>query len=102
MGVLIFFSDSAVFFDQGPVRIGGRYKKALYFEYNDDTFKVKKAKASHLGFLGPIIRAEVGDTIKVVFKNLVRILGLFFYFLGLKYSLAFDLQMSQNNLILHL
>ena len=28
-----------------------------------------RAAWEHLGFLGPVIRAEVGDTIKIVFKN---------------------------------
>jgi hypothetical protein len=68
---VFFFSDSAVFFIRGPHRIGGQYKKARYFEYTDDTFTSKKPHPSHLGFLGPVIRAEVGDTIKVAFKNLV-------------------------------
>lgn len=67
----LFFSDSEVFFKRGTQQIGGQYKKALYFEYTDATFTSKKDKPNHLGFLGPVIRAEVGDTIKVVFKNLV-------------------------------
>lgn len=43
--------------------------QSLYFEYTDDTFTVKKEKPVWLGNLGPIIRAEVGDTIRVHFKN---------------------------------
>jgi FtsP/CotA-like multicopper oxidase with cupredoxin domain len=56
----------------GGVRIGKVYKKTLYFEYTDATFTTKKpvpAEWKHLGQLGPIIRAEVGDTIKITFKN---------------------------------
>ena len=56
----------------GPNRIGTKYKKALYREYTDETFTTLKPRApewEHLGFLGPLIRAEVGDTIEVVFKN---------------------------------
>jgi len=52
--------------------IGREYIKALYREYTDDTFstmKVRPQAEEHLGFLGPIIRAEVGDTIYVTFKN---------------------------------
>ncbi|CAH1794449.1 unnamed protein product [Owenia fusiformis] len=52
--------------------IGGKYKKVLYKEYTDSTFtnKVQRSdKEAHLGFLGPIIRAEVGDTIKLTFLN---------------------------------
>jgi len=48
------------------------YLKTLYREYTDDTFKTLKKRPpewEHLGFLGPLIRAEVGDTIKVVFRN---------------------------------
>jgi manganese oxidase len=48
------------------------YLKTLYREYTDDTFKTLKKRPpewEHLGFLGPLIRAEVGNTIKVVFRN---------------------------------
>ena len=56
-------------------RIGRVYEKAVYREYTDDTFtKLKPVsdKWIHLGILGPAIHAEVGDTIKVVFKNNAR------------------------------
>jgi manganese oxidase len=61
-----------VFTEQGPHRIGTTYRKALYREYTDDTFTKLKPRApewEHAGSLGPILRAEVGDTIRVVFKN---------------------------------
>jgi manganese oxidase len=48
------------------------YRKAVFNEYTDATFRVLKPRSgdwAHLGILGPLIRAEVGDTIKVVFKN---------------------------------
>jgi manganese oxidase len=48
------------------------YRKALYREYTDDSFtelKPRPPEQEYLGTLGPILRAEVGDTIKVVFKN---------------------------------
>lgn len=54
-----------------PVR-SNTYRKALYREYTDGTFtalKPRPAEWEHLGILGPLMRAEVGDTIKVVFKN---------------------------------
>jgi len=60
------------FMEQGPHRIGHVYKKAIYREYTDATFttlKPRPAEWEHAGILGPILRAEVGDTIKVVFKN---------------------------------
>jgi FtsP/CotA-like multicopper oxidase with cupredoxin domain len=48
------------------------YHKAIYREYTDTTFKNLKARSAqweHLGILGPLIRAEVGDSIRVVFRN---------------------------------
>ncbi|HEV8125007.1 MAG TPA: multicopper oxidase domain-containing protein [Gemmatimonadales bacterium] len=54
----------------GPVSTS--YKKVLYREYTDSTFATLKPRApewEHLGFLGPLIRGVVGDTIKVVFQN---------------------------------
>ncbi len=56
----------------GRDRIGHRYKKALYREYTDASFssyKTRPQEWEHLGILGPVIRASVGDTIKVIFKN---------------------------------
>ena len=56
----------------GPHVIGRKAKKALYREYTDATFttlKPRPAEWEHLGFLGPLVRAEVGDTIKIVFRN---------------------------------
>lgn len=52
--------------------IGRVYKKAVYREYTDATFTTIKPRApqdAYQGILGPILYAEVGDTIKVVFKN---------------------------------
>ena len=48
------------------------YMKTLYREYTDKTFSTLKPRPpewEHLGFMGPLIRAEVGDTIRVVFRN---------------------------------
>ena len=48
------------------------YLKTLYREYTDATFKTLKPRTpewEHLGFLGPLIRAEVGDTIQVILRN---------------------------------
>jgi manganese oxidase len=60
------------FVEQGPHRIGKVYRKAIYREYTDGTFTTLKPRPQeweHAGILGPILRAEVGDTIRVVFKN---------------------------------
>lgn len=67
-----FMGYSKVVTERGPHRIGTVYRKALYREYSDDTFtklKPRPAGSEYLGMLGPILRAEVGDTIRVVFKN---------------------------------
>ena len=53
------------------------YTKVLYREYTSADFKTLKPRPpewEHLGILGPLIRAEVGDTIKVVFKNNSRLI----------------------------
>lgn len=65
-------SDSRVFFEQGATRIGGSYKKMVYREYTDDSFTNRKQRGpdeEHLGILGPVIWAEVGDIIRVTFHN---------------------------------
>ena len=63
---------SKVFTERGPHRIGTVYRKAIYREYTDATFSKLKPRSpewAHLGLLGPVLRAEVGDTLRVVFKN---------------------------------
>jgi len=65
----------------GPEMEGGatpaKYRKAIYQEYTDAHFQTLKPRPpewEHLGILGPLIRAEVGDTVKVVFKNNTKIM----------------------------
>ena len=51
-------------------RIGNKYLKARYIEYTDATYTVQKPQESpDLGIIGPIFRAEVGDSIIVYFRN---------------------------------
>jgi hephaestin len=67
-----FEGAAAAYTQPGPNRIGHVYRKALYREYTDGTFATRKRRLpqdEYLGLLGPILRAEVGETIKVVFKN---------------------------------
>ena len=67
-----FEGTAAAYTQPGPNHIGHIYRKAVYREYTDGTFATRKTRApedEYLGLLGPILRAEVGDTIKVVFKN---------------------------------
>ncbi|KAL5022876.1 hypothetical protein ScPMuIL_002031 [Solemya velum] len=52
--------------------IGSVYRKAVYREYTDSTFRYLKTRGQrdiHLGIMGPCIKAEVGDTVEVVFLN---------------------------------
>ncbi|XP_011720073.2 ceruloplasmin-like isoform X3 [Macaca nemestrina] len=62
-------SKSQLFFERSPTRIGGTYKKLVYREYTDASFQTQKAREEHLGILGPVIKAEVGQTIKITFYN---------------------------------
>jgi hephaestin len=75
-----FTADEDVFTKNGPNRIGHKYWKSLYRGYTDATFTHAIVRPTScaptarvcddtLGILGPVIRAAVGDTIKVVFKN---------------------------------
>jgi FtsP/CotA-like multicopper oxidase with cupredoxin domain len=55
-----------------PLAKSSNYVKAVYREYTDATFTTLKPRLpewEHLGILGPLIRAEVGDIVKIVFKN---------------------------------
>jgi len=67
------FDDAAkTFVAAGPDRIGSEYHKSLYREYTDSSFQTLKprpAEWEHLGFLGPVIHAQVGDKVQIVFKN---------------------------------
>ena len=67
-----FGEDEAFWVESGPHRIGKVYNKAVYREYTDETFTMLKPRPpewEHLGILGPLLRAEVGDTIRVVYRN---------------------------------
>ena len=63
---------SARYMEPGPGRVGRVWHKAIYRAYTDSTFTTLQPRPpqwQHLGILGPLIRAEVGDTIRVVFRN---------------------------------
>ncbi|XP_027778687.2 coagulation factor V isoform X1 [Marmota flaviventris] len=53
-------------------QIGKYYKKVVYKQYQDETFtkRVENSNIKEEGILGPIIRAQVRDTLKIVFKNM--------------------------------
>ncbi len=66
------YTDSVFFAKGGNHSVSTAFKKILYREYTDGSFKTLKprpAKWEHVGFLGPVIHAEVGDTIKILFRN---------------------------------
>jgi FtsP/CotA-like multicopper oxidase with cupredoxin domain len=68
-------SVARVYVASGPTSIGRVYQKAIYREYTDSSFTTLKTRDSawvHLGILGPLLRAVVGDTIRVVFRNNAR------------------------------
>ena len=55
-----------------PLRFVFRYMKAMYREYTDGSFTVLRNRSAsdlYLGSLGPVLRAQVGDTLRIVFKN---------------------------------
>lgn len=67
--------------DSTPLRpllhgqLGWSYHKLLYREYTDASFRALAPvppDRRYLGFLGPLMRAEVGDTIVVVLRNHTR------------------------------
>ncbi|XP_069568180.1 coagulation factor V [Brachyistius frenatus] len=58
---------------QSSTRIGGKYEKAVYTLYNNESFTERlntKQRKNELGILGPVIRAQIRDVIKIVFKNM--------------------------------
>jgi FtsP/CotA-like multicopper oxidase with cupredoxin domain len=67
-----FDSVERPFVEPGRWHIGRLALKAIYREYTDSTFTRVKARPpewQYLGILGPLLRAEVGDTIRIVFRN---------------------------------
>ncbi len=66
------YADTAFFAGASPREVSTKYKKVLYREYTDSSFQSLKTRPpewEHLGFLGPVLHAVVGDTIRVVFRN---------------------------------
>ncbi|KFQ15264.1 Coagulation factor V, partial [Leptosomus discolor] len=51
--------------------IGKKYKKAVFRQYTDASFtkRLESPRPKETGILGPIIRAQLNDKVKVVFKN---------------------------------
>jgi hypothetical protein len=58
--------------EPGLHSIGRLYQKAIYREYMDAKFNrlvERSPDQKYLGILGPILYGEVGDTLKIFFKN---------------------------------
>lgn len=62
-------SQASEFLLKGPERIGSVYKKAMFRQFTDASYSLQSPRPAWLGFLGPIIRAEVGEVIVVHLKN---------------------------------
>lgn len=67
------FDDQAkIYLESGDRSIGATHTKCLYRGYTDGSFSSPtpvRAADGPLGILGPVIRAQVGDTIVVHFRN---------------------------------
>ncbi|XP_069492582.1 coagulation factor V [Ambystoma mexicanum] len=47
-----------------------QYKKVIYRQYTDESFTKRTEQSSEKGILGPVISAQVKDTVKIIFKNM--------------------------------
>lgn len=63
-------NTTSLFLEAGPQRIGSKYKKVMFVEYEDASFKTRKMSQEDKGILGPVLKGEVGDQFKIVFRNL--------------------------------
>lgn len=54
---------------KAPQRIGSVYKKAVYKQFSDATYRTEVMKPEWLGYLGPMVMAEEGDTVIIHLKN---------------------------------
>ncbi len=71
-----------------PDQIGFSYRKIVYHGYTDGSFSTmspRQANEQYMGILGPVVHAEVGDTVVIVFKNNAQI-PLSFHVHGLRYT----------------
>jgi len=67
--------DAASWLARGPKELPPVFQKAIFREYTDASFtrlKPRTPEWEHLGILGPLIRAEVGDRIEVTLRNNLR------------------------------
>ena len=50
-------------------RIGSQYYKYVYKRYNNYLFNKEKPSPAYHGLLGPLMKAEVGEVIRLYFWN---------------------------------
>uniref|UniRef100_A0A803YRB9 Plastocyanin-like domain-containing protein n=1 Tax=Meleagris gallopavo TaxID=9103 RepID=A0A803YRB9_MELGA len=71
----LFCSYGHIFLSQGEDLIGTKYKKVVYREYTNGNFTWLQFRKEALitgifcFHLGPLLHAEVGDSVLIVFKN---------------------------------
>nr|ACB21239.1 coagulation factor VIII isoform a precursor (predicted) [Plecturocebus moloch] len=56
-------SYKSQYLNNGPQRIGRKYKKVRFMAYTDETFKTREPIQYESGILGPLLYGEVGDTL---------------------------------------
>ncbi|OBT98548.1 hypothetical protein VE01_03637 [Pseudogymnoascus verrucosus] len=66
--------------------IGTKFDKAQYKGYTDASFRERSKQPEWLGLQGPIIRAEVGDMIEIMFVNKVDHFFSSMHSMGLYYT----------------
>ncbi|RVE73621.1 hypothetical protein OJAV_G00032920 [Oryzias javanicus] len=66
-------NPAIIFVDRQTGFIGSRYKKVVYRQFTDCTFKTEMRRGpdmKHLGIMGPMIHAFVGEKVEIVFMNM--------------------------------
>ncbi|KAJ6172810.1 hypothetical protein N7470_001877 [Penicillium chermesinum] len=68
----------------------GPFDKALYRAYTDDTFTKQAEQPDWVGYQGPILRAEVGDMIEIMFVNKMENFYASIHSMGLFYPKEYE------------
>ena len=55
--------------------VGSKYEKAVYRQYTDDSFETEVPAPAGHGLLGPLLTANVGDRLRIVFKNRMSVMA---------------------------
>ncbi|KAK2090490.1 hypothetical protein P7K49_031746 [Saguinus oedipus] len=64
--------QTSMYVDRNGTYLGSKYKKVLYRQYDDSTFKNRTKRSEdekHLDILGPLILVKPGQNIQIIFKN---------------------------------